>query len=467
MALLSKKDEADDGESAASAKGVASRLKTLEERGFTGAVEIGVKGSSAEAAVYLYEGGIYAVHLEGYAPVLMDRLATEGVLDRARWVELATIFGPHRSHARVGPMAVEQEWMTLDELVNLHQEFLIATLGAVLGVSRARVERESNATTGAFCSLPQDLPRLLRLVQGRQRRIAGAWAAMEARCEPDELVLRRGGSAVPSNLDHDEFRALIAAVDGERGLDEIAAALGLTRGEAIRTASLLVLAGTLAVDQEKRASVPTDRLLVPEAWGDSIDVRAEPDLPAPVTRLAPLGPAAGGVTDGPPAWLPRSVPVVAALAPTDAGPPMEVVEPVDVEPVPVEPVDVEAVDVEAVDVEVADYVEPQPEVATVDTERYDQPEPEPEPEPEPAGADLPGGIGGADALLERHRRLQAATDQALLLEQLLTESIAVEREALDRSAVIRERLRETLAQVAALTSTAAAPDPSAVPQEER
>ena len=190
MALLGKKDRADDGDSAASAKNVSNRLRTLEERGFTGAVEISVKGSNATAQIYFYEGGVYATHLGGYGPVVMDRLRTDGVVDASRWSELAQIFGAHQAHGRVGPTAVEQEWMTVDELVNLHQELLIACLGAVIAVPKARIDRETSATTSDYCSLPQDIPRLLRLVQGRQQRIARAWEAIEARCEPGELVLR-------------------------------------------------------------------------------------------------------------------------------------------------------------------------------------------------------------------------------------------------------------------------------------
>ena len=423
MALLGKKDRADDGDSAASAKNVSNRLRTLEERGFTGAVEISVKGSNATAQIYFYEGGVYATHLGGYGPVVMDRLRTDGVVDASRWSELAQIFGAHQAHGRVGPTAVEQEWMTVDELVNLHQELLIACLGAVIAVPKARIDRETSATTSDYCSLPQDIPRLLRLVQGRQQRIARAWEAIEARCEPGELVLRRGSAAMPSNLDRDEFRALLELVDGVRSADEIAHALGLTRADVIRAASLLVLAGTVEVDHDRRATPPRDRLLVPEAWGGWLDERAAPTPAEPVAWPAE------------PAWQPAPEPEPeAAWQPEPEPEPAWQPEP-EPEPEPAWQPEPEP------EPEPAWQPEPQSEPAW-------QPAPEPEPEPEPETQPEPEPAWHPS----RRHALQEATARALQLEQQLSESIAAEQEALARSAVIRQRLRETLAEVASLSA---------------
>jgi outer membrane biosynthesis protein TonB len=436
VALLSKKDRADDGDSAASAKGVSSRLRTLEERGFTGAVEISVKGSNAEAQIYFYEGGIYATHLDGYAPVMMDRLLTEGVLDGPRWDDLAAIVGAHGSNPRVGPIAVEQEWMTVDELVNLHQELLIASLGAVLAVAKARVERETAATTGDYCSLPQDVPRLLRLVQGRQQRLSAAWEAIDARCEPEELVLRRDSAAVPANLDRAEFRALFALIDGERSTDEIASLLGLTRADAIRAASLLVLAGAVAVDHDRRASAPSDRLLVPEAWGGSLDSpRAATPIPVPVAR--PVLPAPAH-QESVPSW---TVPGLEPWQPERPEPEQEYVP----EPEPQYVPEPEPQYVPEPEPQYVPVPEPEPEYV---------PEPEPEyvPEPEPEYVPEPETQYVAEPPVSRRRQLQEATAQALALEQLLSDSVAAEQEALARSAVIRQRLREALAEVAALSA---------------
>jgi outer membrane biosynthesis protein TonB len=433
VALLGKKDRADDGDSAASAKNVSNRLRTLEERGFTGAVEISVKGSNATAQIYFYEGGVYATHLGGYGPVVMDRLRTDGVVDASRWSELAQIFGAHQAHGRVGPTAVEQEWMTVDELVNLHQELLIACLGAVIAVPKARIDRETSATTSDYCSLPQDIPRLLRLVQGRQQRIARAWEAIEARCEPGELVLRRGSAAMPSNLDRDEFRALLELVDGVRSADEIAHALGLTRADVIRAASLLVLAGTVEVDHDRRATPPRDRLLVPEAWGGWLDERAAPTPAEPVAWPAE------------PAWQPAPEPEPEAAWQPEPEPEPEPAWQPEPEPEPAWQPEPEP------EPEPAWQPEPEPEPEPA-WQPEPQPEPvwQPEPEPEPAPETQPEPEPAWQP--SRRHALQEATARALQLEQQLSESIAAEQEALARSAVIRQRLRETLAEVASLSA---------------
>ncbi len=536
MALLGKKDRADDGESAASAKNVSARLRALEDRRFSGDVQLGVKGSNAYASIYFHEGGIYAAHVGGYDPVVMDRLLTEDVLDQPRWAELAVVFGAHRSDSRIGPFVVEQDWMSVDELLNLHQEYLVASLGAILAVPRARIERETEATTDAFCSLPQDVARLMRLVQGRQQRTASAWRAMEADCEPEELILRRATQFVPSNLNRDESAALLSLVDGRRALDEIAALLALTRGEATRTASLLVLSGTLAVSHDERAQPPTDRLLVPEAWGRTLAApppRSVPEAgPRPtLARPADREPADREPVDREPAdrefraWSSDMIhtlrlttvaepdPVLPPMPPA-SGPPAALVdgsvdvetddvvsvefaadEPVDLEPAPavepgddvvVAPVDFAPVDFVTddlapvpVDLAPADFVTDDLAPVPVDLAPADfvtddfAPVVEPvdfEPAdvqtrgfaPDPTGAE-PTVV---DEPADPHRRLREATDEAMRLEQLLSEAVLAEQDALARSAAIRERLREALTRVLALTGAVTGIDADPAPADD-
>ncbi len=261
------------------------------------------------------------------------------------------------------------------------------------------------------------------------------------------IVLTRTGNTIPDNLFVPKFASMIEAIDGARSLDGVAEVIGFTRAETVRLASLLLQVDVVRIDDARTPEIPTDRLLVPEAFGNPITSRPA----APVDREPPV-PVRPPVPEPVREAAPEPEPVPAPEAVPEPEPAPEPVPEAVPEAVP-EPVPVPE---PAPEPEPVRKAEPMPAAppATV-------PAPPPPPAPEPIAAPAPRGPAtdrGRDHV--RQLRLEVATEEAAELEELLHEAIAAEHEALTRTAIIRERLREALTVIAELSGSA-----DAVPEQ--
>jgi hypothetical protein len=144
----------------------AQLLKDIDgsvERGFTGALEVTEKATGGRAHIYFFEGGLYAIALDGYVPNVTARLEASGVLDEGRRDYLSGVSTP-------GAVAVRQEWLTVDALATVHQEYLLAALGAVLVCEKVKVHARKGEEADAFCTLPLPVAPLLESVKVRAQR---------------------------------------------------------------------------------------------------------------------------------------------------------------------------------------------------------------------------------------------------------------------------------------------------------
>ncbi|MHB1067659.1 MAG: hypothetical protein ACYC2Z_09595 [Candidatus Nanopelagicales bacterium] len=256
-------------------------LRTAAAKAFTGSIDVTDRATRGTARLFLYEGGLYAVELPGYAPPVLARL---GVSDAAA------------AEAAIAAGAV-----SIEALAGIHQEFVIAGLGAVLALPRARTHLRKAETTARFCTLPLPVGSLLHLVRMRADRLAGTWGMLAPNANPATTVARRGpaaGSVTPAG----EAVMLLEAVDGIRTVDGAAAAAGFTRAEAVHLASALVHSGHLALADEPVAGPAGGPLLVPEEFGTRV-----PDpvvLPVAAARSAgpSRSPAAAALAPARPAW---------------------------------------------------------------------------------------------------------------------------------------------------------------------
>jgi hypothetical protein len=385
----------------------------------TGALEVVDRRTGAKARLYLYEGGLYSIAIDGYSPAVPRRLEASGVLDEGRLDYL-------RGVARPGPTCVQQGWISVDALATIHQEYLLASLGAVLACEKVKVHMRKGEQANSYCTLPLPVGPLIESVRVRGQRLIGTWPGLSATGTPATTVLRATGAAIPASLALPEFAALRFAVDGHRTVDAVAEQVGFTRAETVHLASILATAGVLAATEEPAAVAPTDRFLVPEAFG-SVTVRVPVPEPVPASEPEPVAVAAAVATASEPESEPAPampfppVAVVAAVVLTDAEP----------EPEP----------------------EPEPE-----TKPETKPEPQPEPQPatKPAPA-APSGAPVADDHVLLLRR-EVAEAEVTELREALAEAVLLEREAITRAGAIRARLREAEATLAGLGG--GADDPS-------
>lgn len=409
--------------SAALNSALEHELLTAAHKSFTGVIEASDRSAHALARLHLYKGGLYSVHLQGYTPPILARLTSSGVLDEHRGDLLLASVGDDPLDVRVGPFVVEQGWMSVEALATVHQEYLLASLGAALLRPKVKVRREEGSTTSSYCTLPVPVAALLDVVRMRVQRLSATWATVTTDWEPGASVLYRTGTPVPSSLAVPEALALAAAVTDGRLLDDLAHELGLTRAEAVHITALLFRAGVLTASSYP-GRIDNDTLPVPEAFG------------------------------------------VALAATTDA-PPFAVPEP-EPEPVP-EPVLVLTPEALILDDRVGEPVrEPALMMAAAMwatepmLEHVPQPVAEPAPEPaivvEPAiaPARAPAPVSRPDEHV-RQLRVEFARAEVAELEETLAAAERAEVEVISRTAAVRERLRSARATLTSLEAGPADP----------
>ncbi|MDP1876758.1 MAG: hypothetical protein Q8M17_04260 [Actinomycetota bacterium] len=246
--------------------GIVDALSGAGAQGSTGVLEVTDRGHGGTARVFLFEGGLYAVDLAGYRPPILNRLRSGGRIDARAQVRLLDVVGPDQDQVG-GATAVAEGWIPVEALGSLHQEYVLASLGAVLALPRARVKFQAGVVTDEFCTVPLRVDPLFDAVRLRAERLVSTWAVLEDLTDPATSVLAATGQRVPEGLSSPEFASFTAACDGQRGLDSVAHAVGFTRAEAVHVAVLLVQAGVLTLHGGSEPSPSSEGIRVPEAFG--------------------------------------------------------------------------------------------------------------------------------------------------------------------------------------------------------
>jgi hypothetical protein len=387
-------------------------VESASKKGFTGALEATDRATGGSARLFFHAGGLYSVSVDGYEPLVLERLLASGVVssDRAATLRQEAI----RAGVLPGVLAVQHGWLQVDTLATVHQEYLLASLGAVLVCDKVKVRPHKDMVTSEYCTLPLPVDPLLESVRVRGHRLATTWPTLAPEGSPARVVLRGTGSAVPANLSLPEFGVLCSAVDGHRTVDEVAAEGGFTRAEAVHLAGLLMAAGVLTIDVDAPPPSPPDRLLVPEAFGT---VRGKAAQVGPTAHVEPeVRPesARGSAEESEPEPAPA---VILAPMPAPGPAPEPPVAPAVPSPAPTANREV---------------------VTSASTIRAGQ-----------VGTDR----AGTDHV--RQMRREVAEVEVAELSEALTEALLTEREAIAHAGAVRARLREAQATLAALD----APEP--------
>ena len=400
-------------------------LQAAAKKSLSGAVEASDRQGGGSATIYLFEGGVYAIALTGYVPPVAARLWSSGVMDRDRSERLLSELGGNGLDPRAGAVAAQNGWVKVDTLGTMHQEYLLASLGAVVTLPKLKVKSASGHATANFCTLPLPVDAVLDAVRMRAERMAQTWASVAVDVDPEHAILDRAGDQIPASITIREARALVEAANGRRTLDEIAWRLGLTRAEAVHIVVVLVRANVLTVRPAEQMP-PKQALWVPEEFGRELAPASPPPAPKAVEEVA----------------VAAAVVAATASEPEPEPEPQPDPEP-DPEPVP-EPVP-----------ESEPEPEPQPE-----------PESDPESEPEPMPAVRVAAVATAATIAAqssppqpepidehvRQLRAEVARSQVGELHEALQLAVREEMDAIAKAAAIRARLHsaeQTLANLVA------------------
>ncbi len=413
-------------------------LQAAGRKSQTGALEVVDKDSHATATLYVFDGGLYSAALDGYVPPMLARLGSSGTLGPKHIQALTDELDGTSDPSQAGLVAARHSWAKVDTLGTMHQEYLLASVGAVLARTKVKTRWIADETTSAFCTLPLPIDSVLDAIRMRVQRMTMTWDGIAADLDPSHARPVPTGTPVPATVTLREARLIMDECDGRRTLDEIAWRLGLTRAEAVHIVGVLVRSDVVRMEA---ADVPaaSPLLWVAEEFGRPV---AEPVVAVPV-----------------------AVDVITA-EPAMAEPAMA--EPVVVEPVVVEravrvddgpAVDVAQVVIAAAIVEsVVSDPQPEPE-ADPEPEPEAAVEPEPQPEPEPVA--IPVVVAAvaaprADAVDPHVLQLRAELAKAQIseLQEALDLAVHEEMDAIARAAAIRVRLRTAQEGLAELTGGA-------------
>jgi hypothetical protein len=189
---------------------------------------------------------------------------------------------------------VENGLVDVDSVGALHQEYLLAALGAVMELRKVKIKTHKGQTTASLCTMPLTMQALAQTLDLRYSRYVSTAAMLHPEGNPGSLVLEDAGADLPAEVNIPEIRVFRGKVAPGRTIDDIAGASGLTRAEAVHLAWLLVSTGVVSVLGHGTAGVDPHQWTVPEEFG-SRTLEPMPErkpVAAPVAAPAPAPVAA-------------------------------------------------------------------------------------------------------------------------------------------------------------------------------
>ena len=268
-------------------KDVQAALTKAAKSSWSGSVEIVDRVHGCTAHVYFHEGGVYSVQADGFRANIAARLVTAGVITPAQADHARTVDSP-------ATWLVENGLVDVDSVGALHQEYLLAALGAVMELPKVKIKTHKGQTTATLCTMPLTMQALAQTLDLRHSRYVSTAAMLHPEGNPGSLVLEDAGADLPAEVNIPEIRVFRGKVAPGRTIDDIAGASGLTRAEAVHLAWLLVSTSVVSVLGHGTAGGDPHQWTAPEEFGS----RALEPMPerkpvvAPVAAPAPAPEAA-------------------------------------------------------------------------------------------------------------------------------------------------------------------------------
>ncbi|MEK9898924.1 MAG: hypothetical protein VW906_09050 [Actinomycetota bacterium] len=294
-------------------KDVHTALTKAAKSSWSGSVEIVDRAHGCTAHVYFHDGGVYSVQADGFRANIAARLVTAGVITPAQADHARTVESP-------ATWLVENGLVDVDSVGALHQEYLLAALGAVMELPKVKIKTHKGQTTATLCTMPLSMQALADTLDLRHSRYVSTAAMLHPEGNPGSLVLEDAGADLPAEVNIPEIRVFRGKVAPGRTIDDIAGASGLTRAEAVHLAWLLVSTGVVSVLGHGTAGVDPHQWTVPEEFGSRAlepmperkPVAAPVAAPAPVAAAEPAFDEQSTIADVP--VQPTAVEPVAAHA---------------------------------------------------------------------------------------------------------------------------------------------------------
>lgn len=288
-------------------EGTVPGLLTGARNHGTGCLQVVDQGEVRSGQVYLVDGALVAVDVDGFRPRVGHRLRSGGLVTVEAFDEALAACGGDVRSPLVGPTLVERGHLAADVLAAVHREITLSAIGAMATWVGTEGVFVPGVTTTSFTMQPVAVGTVLRAVVKRRARWELLWGALAPgvpveECYPVARSLPADAqrTAVPA-----EAQALLRAMDGHRTVDEVAGECGFTRFETGYLLHALVRA-QLAEVVVRRGEPPQVLLAHPVPEYTSVAPPTSAPAPAEAPREVPVQ-APAEVAGPPPADAARAV----------------------------------------------------------------------------------------------------------------------------------------------------------------
>lgn len=257
----------------------ATRAGTAIERGLdqvarervTGRLHLDIPATAASADVFVVDGALYSVLLDGFEPQIVRRLLASDLLTEEQVVVLADLGGDDA--AAIGHHALDRGWVGAHQLSAIHHELLMASLSALLAAEDVRVDVQVGEVTARYCTAPVEWDEVRLLLSHRHAKVQHDCASIESALggrggsfSPSSSVLRACGDLAGHPALPGEFATFHECLRAPQTVDQAAGECGYSRAEALHITAEFARAGLVESAKRVGKSPQPASYAVPEAF---------------------------------------------------------------------------------------------------------------------------------------------------------------------------------------------------------
>lgn len=209
---------------------MAPLVPALDDAARRGTGCLHVTGSAAgqQGQVFFESGQVYAVHVNGFAPLVGRRLLSNGSLTTDQYATLLARANGNERDPGIGVQAVKAGYFRQDVLDDVLEEIVLAAFRELLSWDAPSTKFRRRARTTHLTAPAVPITTLLQAARRRGTQWQSWWAAAGY----DPAAVKPLAAEVERDDDPDGVSRLLSVADGSLGLRAIAHACGLTYFEA-------------------------------------------------------------------------------------------------------------------------------------------------------------------------------------------------------------------------------------------
>lgn len=273
---------------------VPDLLRVAATRG-TWCVHVVDRGEVRSGQVYLVDGALVAVNVDGFRPRVGHRLRSGGLVTDTAFAAALAACGGDVHAPGLGQELVDRGHLAAPVLAAVHREITLSAVGAMTTWVGTQGVLVADDTTDSLTMEPVAIDAVLKAVVRRRQRWELLWGEIASglaveECFPTAVALPTGAAplTVPA-----EAEALLAAMNGRRSVDEVAGECGLTRFETGYLLHALVRAGRAEITARPGAATyglqvhPVPEYTAVTAVDPAVGGTPEPVVPLATPRSTP------------------------------------------------------------------------------------------------------------------------------------------------------------------------------------